>query len=269
MKDIKEITKKLEDGVKAVFADGAYQKYLDTMARFHTYSFYNTMLIYCQRPTASLVAGFRTWAKQNRHVKKGEKAIWILAPVPKKYTKTVVNEQGEEEEKEIKWTAFKPVPVFDMAQTDGEALPDGEKFCKLLDSDVAEYEKLRDRLISVSPVEVCFEDIMDGSNGYFDGKHIAVKKGMSEAQTVKTLIHEIAHSLLHGEDGEARGDSRGEKEVQAESVAFVVSSALGVDASDYSFGYVAGWSASKSMKELNESMETIRKTAKEILDKVA
>lgn len=269
MKDIKEITKKLEDGVKAVFEDGAYQNYLTTMARFHNYSFYNTMLIHSQRNDASLVAGFKTWEKQKRHVKKGEKAIWILAPVPKKYTKTVTHEDGTEEEKEITWTGFRAVPVFDVAQTDGEELPSTNEFCKVLTGTVAEYEKLRDTLISVAPCKVAFEEIDGTANGFFDGNKIVVKKDMSEAQTVKTLIHEIAHSMLHGKDMDGKNDSRQDKEVQAESVAYIVTSALGIDTSDYSFGYVAGWSATQDLKTLNKNMETIRKTAKEIIDKVA
>lgn len=269
MKDIKEIEKSLEAGVKAIFNDGEYQKYLTAMSRFRRYSFYNTMLIHAQRPDASLVAGFNTWKKQNRYVKKGEKAIWILAPVPKKYTKLVVNADGEEEEKEITWNSYRAVPVFDMSQTEGEELPTADRFCKVLDGTVEEYEKLREALTKAAPCEVVYEDITTGANGYFDGKKIAIKKGMSEAQTVKTLIHETAHSMLHGADGEYKNESREAKEVQAESVAYIVSSALGIDTSDYSFGYIAGWAGGKDMKSLNKSMETIRKTAESIIEAVA
>lgn len=269
MKDIKEITTQLEEGVKAIFADGNYQRYLEAMSRFHNYSFYNSMLIYSQRPDASLVAGFKTWQKQKRYVNKGEKAIWILAPVPKKYTKTVVNENGEEEEKEITWTGFRAVPVFDIAQTSGEDLPTADDICKMLDGSVAEYEKLRDRLVDIAPVTVNFMNFNDTANGYFDGHGIVVKDNMSEAQTIKTLVHEIAHSMLHGRGADGMLDSREEKEVEAESVAYIVCNALGIDTSDYSFGYVAGWSTGKDLKELNKSMEDIRKTANEILEKVA
>ena len=269
MKDIKEITKKLEEGVKAIFADGNYQKYLEAMSRFHQYSFYNSMLIFSQRPDASLVAGFRTWQKQKRYVNKGEKAIWILAPVPKKYTKVVINDNGEEEEQEITWTGFKAVPVFDIAQTSGEDLPTADDICKTLDGSVAEYEKLRDKLVSIAPVPVTYEDFEDTANGYFDGRKIVVKNGMSEAQTIKTTIHEIAHSMLHGRGAEGMLDTREEKEVEAESVAYIVSKALGIDTEDYSFGYIAGWSTGKELKELNKSMEDIRKTANEILELVA
>lgn len=268
MKDMKEITKQLEDGVKAVYNSEEYKRYLDFMGRFYDYSVNNIILIMMQKPEASLVAGYKAWqSKFNRQVRKGEKGITIIAPCPHKYKKDVVLADGTTEEHEFNWTSFRAVSVFDVSQTDGEEIPDG--VCKELNGDVADYESLKAKLVAVSPVPIAFEDIDNGANGYFklDEKRIVVKEGMSEQQTIKTTIHEIAHSILHDKDNGADKEAdKHTREVQAESIAYSVCQAIGLDTSDYSFGYIAGWSQGKDVKELTASMELIRKTANQILD---
>lgn len=265
MADIKEITKKLEDGVKAVFESDKYKQYLDFMRKFHDYSVNNCILIMMQKPDASLVAGYRAWqTKFGRFVKKGEKAIQIIAPVPHKIKKEV-----DGEEKEIDWTSYRAVPVFDVSQTDGEELPQG--VCQTLEADVKDFDTLIKKLEAVSPLPVSYEPIQGSAKGFcsfMDGK-VVVKEGMSQLQTVKTLIHEISHAMLHGKDGEEHKADKNTREVQAESVAYCVCQMLGLDTSDYSFGYVAGWSGDKNVKELNASLETIRKTANEIMGAIA
>lgn len=267
---IKEITEKLEQGVQDVFTSDNYLQFLQTMSKFHNYSFGNCLLIAMQKPEATLVAGYKAWqTKFKRQVRKGEKAIQILAPVPKKYKKEVVLEDGTTEEQEVKYTGFTVTNVFDISQTDGEEIP---AFIHKLDEDVEGYEDLLQKLQDVSPVPVTFEDIKGTASGFFHTleKKIVVQSGMPQAQTVKTLVHEIAHSIMHDkEDGTDKEADRRTKEVQAESVAYVVNQYLGLDTSDYSFGYVAGWSTGKDTKELKASLDLIRKTAHDIIDKVA
>ena len=261
-KDIKEITEQLEKGVKEVFTSGKYKEYLDFMCKFHNYSVNNIILIMMQNPQASLVAGYKAWqTKFKRQVRKGEKGMTILAPCPHKRT---IEEDGEE--KEIIWNSFRAVKVFDISQTDGDAVPE---IATTLSGDVKNYEELFDRLKNASPVPVSFEK-MGSANGYFHSveNRIAIKEGMSKEQTIKTAIHEIAHAMLHCENGEEEEADRNTREVQAESVAYTVCKMLGIDSSDYSFGYVAGWSKDKEVKELSESMEVIRRTATEIIDKI-
>lgn len=267
--NIEEITKELEQGVKGLFTSDSYKEYLDFMGKFHNYSVNNSILIFLQMPEASLVAGYQAWQKKfKRQVKKGEKGIRILAPVPHKFTKEYTNGNGEKEEKEISWNTFRPVSVFDISQTEGDEVPE---ICKDLTGSVKEYDKLIGKLIEFSPVKVEYEDIKSEAKGYFHQKEnrIAIKIGMSEEQTVKTMLHEIAHSMLHGEDGEEKEADRRTKEVQAESVAYTVCRMLGLDTSEYSFGYIAGWSEGKEAKELSASMEVIRKTANKIMEGVA
>lgn len=268
MKDIKEITEKLEQGVKDVFNSAEYMEYLSFMAKFHKYSFNNSLLIWMQKPDASHVAGYQAWKKNfKRNVKKGEKGITILAPIPRKFKKEVVNENGETEEVEIDYTAFRAVTVFDISQTEGEAVPSHP--CHELEGEVENFDSLLEALKKIAPVPVGFEAIEGGANGYFHtvDKRIAVREGMSQAQTIKTLVHEISHAILHDrEAGEEKEADRHTKEVQAESVAYTVCSFLGLDTSDYSFGYVAGWSQGREVKELEKSMEVIRKTASQIID---
>ena len=265
-KDIKEITEQLERGVKDVFRSDKYQEYLKFMSKFYNYSVNNIILIMMQKPDASLVAGYRAWqTKFNRQVRKGEKGITILAPCTHKRVKEV-----DGEETEVSWTSFRATKVFDISQTDGEDIPTG--CVDMLTGDVADFEALLTRLKDVSPVGVFFEDIQGGANGFFShtDKRIVVRSGMSQSQTIKTLVHEISHAILHDKElGLEKDADRYTREVQAESVAYTVCSMLGLDTSDYSFGYVAGWSSGKDVKELNASMETIRRTAKDIFESLA
>ena len=279
---MKEITDRLETGIQELFESERYKAYLTTMSKFHSYSFNNTLLIAMQG--GQLVAGYNKWRDDfHRNVKKGEKAIKILAPAPFKAKKEVqkLDAQGRPvmgkdgkpvtEVQEIQVPAFKIVSVFDVSQTEGEPLP--SIGVEELTGSVERYGEFFKALEQTSPVPIGFEDIPGGSHGYYHltEKRIAIQEGMSELQTLKTAIHEIAHSKLHAIDPEApaieqadRPDSR-TREVQAESVAYAVCQHYGLDTSDYSFGYVAGWSSGKDLKELKVSLETIRATAHELI----
>lgn len=279
---MKEITDRLETGIQELFESERYKAYLTTMSKFHSYSFNNTLLIAMQG--GQLVAGYNKWRDDfHRNVKKGEKAIKILAPAPFKAKKEVqkLDAQGRPvmgkdgkpvtEVQEIQVPAFKIVSVFDVSQTEGEPLP--SIGVEELTGSVERYGEFFKALEQTSPVPIGFEDIPGGSHGYYHltEKQIAIQEGMSELQTLKTAIHEIAHSKLHAIDPEApaieqadRPDSR-TREVQAESVAYAVCQHYGLDTSDYSFGYVAGWSSGKDLKELKASLETIRATAHELI----
>ena len=279
---MKEITDRLETGIQELFERERYKAYLTTMSKFHSYSFNNTLLIAMQG--GQLVAGYNKWRDDfHRNVKKGEKAIKILAPAPFKAKKEVqkLDAQGRPvmgkdgkpvtEVQEIQVPAFKIVSVFDVSQTEGEPLP--SIGVEELTGSVERYGEFFKALEQTSPVPIGFEDIPGGSHGYYHltEKRIAIQEGMSELQTLKTAIHEIAHSKLHAIDPEApaieqadRPDSR-TREVQAESVAYAVCQHYGLDTSDYSFGYVAGWSSGKDLKELKASLETIRATAHELI----
>ena len=279
---MKEITDRLETGIQELFESERYKAYLTTMSKFHSYSFNNTLLIAMQG--GQLVAGYNKWRDDfHRNVKKGEKAIKILAPAPFKAKKEVqkLDAQGRPvmgkdgkpvtEVQEIQVPAFKIVSVFDVSQTEGEPLP--SIGVEELTGSVEHYGEFFKALEQTSPVPIGFEDIPGGSHGYYHltEKRIAIQEGMSELQTLKTAIHEIAHSKLHAIDPEApaieqadRPDSR-TREVQAESVAYAVCQHYGLDTSDYSFGYVAGWSSGKDLKELKASLETIRATAHELI----
>ncbi len=258
-KIIREITEKLEQGVKEVFSSDRYMEFLRFMSRFTNYSVNNMILIMMQRPEASLVAGYKAWQTRfNRQVRKGEKGITILAPCP--HRKDIEDEDGNT--KEVSWTTFRAIKVFDISQTDGEDIPTG--CVEMLTGDVDSYDALIEKLITASPVPVGFEDIAGGANGFYSQaeKRIAVQAGMSQQQTVKTLIHELSHAVLHDrETGQEKETDRETREVQAESVAYTVCSMLGIDTADYSFGYIAGYSTGKEIKELTASMETIRKTS--------
>ena len=279
---MKEITDRLETGIQELFESERYKAYLTSMAKFHSYSFNNTLLIAMQG--GQLVAGYNKWRDDfHRNVKRGEKGIKILAPAPYKAKKEVpkLDEQGKPvmdkdgkpltEVQETQVPAFKIVSVFDVSQTEGEPLP--SIGVDELAGNVEQYEDFFKALEQTSPVPMAFEDIPGGSHGYYHltEKRIAIQENMSELQTLKTAIHEIAHAKLHAIDPEApvteqadRPDSR-TREVQAESVAYAVCQHYGLDTSDYSFGYVAGWSSGKDLKELRASLETIRATAHELI----
>ena len=281
---VQEITEKLEQGIKELFESEKYKTYLNTMSKFHNYSFNNTMLIAMQKPDATLVAGFKAWQKNfDRHVKKGEKGIRILAPAPYK-----IKEEQEKldpvtgeimldkngipitEEVEIKIPAFRVVPVFDVSQTDGKEFPDIG--VNELSGSVEDYEDFMQALTEVSPVPITYEDIEGEAKGYFHttDHRITIQEGMSQSQTVKTAIHEVAHAKLHDRERNQDIDKvldkdRNTKEVEAESVAYTVCQHFGIDTSDYSFGYIAGWSSDRDMKELKSSLDTIRKTSSELI----
>ena len=282
---VQEITDKLEEGLKELFESEKYKTYLSTMSKFHNYSFNNTLLIAMQKPEATLVAGYKAWQKNfERHVNKGEKAIRILAPAPYKIKEErdkldpvtgemMFDENGmpQKEQVEVTIPAFRAVSVFDVSQTDGKPIPELE--AQELLSTVEGYEDFVQALMNVAPVPIGFEDIPGDSKGYFhtEEKRIAVQENMSESQTLKTMVHEVAHSMLHNKEInrddliEEPAKDRNTKEVEAESVAYTVCQHFGIDTSDYSFGYIVGWSSGKDMKELKSSLDTIRKTASELI----
>ena len=282
---VKEITARLEQGVQAIFDSDRYKEFLTAMSKFHDYSLNNTILIAMQG--GNLVKGYSQWQKEfDRHVKKGEKGIKIFAPAPYKVKKLVdkidpetrkpmLDREGKvvKEEKEITVPAFKVITVFDISQTEGKEFPDLS--VKPLLADVEQYEDFFAALEKASPVPIAFEQITNGANGYFSltDKRIAIKEGVSELQAVKTAIHEIAHAKLHDVDLNAPPEQqnrvdRHTREVEAESVAYTVCQHFGLDTSDYSFGYVAGWSSGKEMTELKASLETIQATAKELITEI-
>ena len=279
---VQELTDKLEQGLQDLFNSDSYRNYLSTMSKFHNYSFNNTLLIAMQKPDATLVAGYKALQKNfERHVNKGEKAIRILAPAPYKIKEErdkidpvtqelLLDKDGnpQKEEVEITIPVFRAVSVFDVAQTDGKPIP--ELAAKELLSDVEGYQDMIRAVEAISPVPIELEEIAGDSKGYYDSeaKRIAVQENMSESQTLKTMIHEVAHSKLHSkevEQDEQMRKDRNTKEVEAESVAYTVCQHFGIDTSDYSFGYIAGWSSGRDTKELRASMDTIRKTASELI----
>lgn len=279
---VQELTDKLEQRLQDLFNSDSYCNYLSTMSKFHNYSFNNTLLIAMQKPDATLVAGYKAWQKNfERHVNKGEKAIRILAPAPYKIKEErdkidpvtqelLLDKDGnpQKEEVEITIPAFRAVSVFDVAQTDGKPIP--ELAAKELLSDVEGYQDMIRAVEDISPVPIELEEIAGDSKGYYDreAKRIAVQENMSESQTLKTMIHEVAHSKLHSkevEQDEQMRKDRNTKEVEAESVAYTVCQHFGIDTSDYSFGYIAGWSSGRDTKELRASMDTIRRTASELI----
>ena len=279
--EMKDITDRLEKGVSEIFQSEKYQRFLDTMAKFPHYSLNNNILIMMQKPDATLCQSYTGWKQMGRYVKKGEKGIRILAPAPYKLEqerdklddkgKAVLDKDGEpvKETVQINVTAFKPVSTFDLSQTEGEPLP--SIGVSELTGSVAGYRKLLDAITAASPVPVAFEDIEGSAKGYFHTgeNRIAIQENMGEVQTVKTLIHEMAHAKLHNMEAqkarENGAQSRSSKEVEAESVAYTVCQHFGIDTSDYSFAYVAGWSHGKEMPELRESLNTIRTAASELI----
>ena len=279
---VQELTDKLEQGLQDLFNSDSYCNYLRTMSKFHNYSFNNTLLIAMQKPDATLVAGYKAWQKNfERHVNKGEKAIRILAPAPYKIKEErdkidpvtqelLLDKDGnpQKEEVEITIPAFRAVSVFDVSQTDGKPIP--ELAAKELLSDVEGYQDMIRAVEAISPVPIELEEIAGDSKGYYDreAKRIAVQENMSESQTLKTMIHEVVHSKLHSkevEQDEQMKKDRNTKEVEAESIAYTVCQHFGIDTSDYSFGYIAGWSSGRDTKELRSSMDTIRRTASELI----
>ncbi len=282
-KDMDSIMQSLESGVEELFTSNRYQEFLKTMAKFHNYSFNNTMLIAMQRPDATLVTSYKNWQSMGRQVMKGEKGITIIAPAPYKKMKEkevldenqrpIMGTDGKPKTEQVEVTVphFKAVTVFDIAQTSGE--PIQTLAPELLTAAVRDFDSFMQAIQKISPVPIRFDEIDGNANGYYHNadKEIVIKKGLSESQTLKTAIHETAHAKLHDKEiMESLGveKDRLTKEVEAESVAYCVCSSFGLDTSDYSFPYIAGWSSSREMKEMKASMDVIRKTAGEMIDQL-
>ena len=282
---LKEITASIEDGIKELFQSESYAQYLQTMSRFHHYSVNNQVLIHMQKPDATLVAGFNKWKNQfGRNVIKGEHGIKIIAPTP--FKKKIEQEKLDPdtqlpmldadgkiitEEKTIQIPMYKPVTVFDVSQTEGKHLP---QLAHDLSGNVANYDVFMEALRRSSPVPISVEVMGGGMDGYFDLEHqdIAIRKGMSEVQTVSAVIHEMAHALLHNrtKDTEEKTPeiSRSTEEVQAESISYAVCAYYGIATGDNSFGYIASWSKDKTLPELRESLEVISRTADGLINDI-
>lgn len=272
------LQEKLMSGVKEIYESGKWAEYIAVMSRFPHYSINNCILIASQCPEASYVCGYKKWNEFNRNVVKGESGIMIFAPIKGKVqveepiydanNHPVLNEDGTQakEKVEREYKSFRPCYVFDVSQTEGDPLP---TLANQLKDGVEDFEKLKDALMAVSPVPISFEDIPGSANGYYapqSGK-IVVQSDMSQLQTIKTMIHEIAHATL-GHGGEDDKWDKESKEVQAESTAFWVAGMLGLDTSDYSFGYIAGWSKDREITELKENLDLIKRTADGLVSKV-
>ena len=280
---LREITERLEQGVKDLFTSEKYTEYLKTMSQFHNYSFNNTLLIAMQKPESTLVAGYSSWSKKfHRQVKRGEKGIKIIAPAPirekeeieKFDTETnepVLRPDGQPETEEVEHIIprFRVATVFDISQTYGDPLP--ELDTPELMGSVENFEIFMEAIGIVSPAPMRYAEIEGDAKGYYSNanKEIVIREGMSEKQTMKTAVHEVTHAMCHDRDVmEELGEKKNQmtKEVEAESVAFTVCSYFGLDTSDYSFPYIAGWSSDMDMKELRSSMDFIRKTAGSFID---
>ena len=275
---IKELTEKLQAGIQELYDSAKYRDYLCTMAKFHHYSFNNSLLIWAQRPDATAVAGYRAWqTKFGRTVNPGAKGIMIYEPSSYKRTlrevvtdedgNPVLDKDGNKVTRAVERTfpTFKVGYVFAYEDSSGPPLP---RIVSIIDKDVSNYDSVMDALRKVSPAPIRFDSVSGGANGYYDllKREIVVKDTLPQAQKIKTAVHEVAHSILHDKiDGLDQEANKREMEVEAESISFCVTSWLGIDTSDYSFGYVAGWSAGKELKELQTKMEIIRSTAHTII----
>ena len=284
-KQLKEISERLEQGVKEIFTSERYTEYLNTMSKFHNYSFNNTLLITMQKPEATLVAGYQAWQKKfNRHVKRGEKGIQIIAPAPIRekqeiekidpVTKEpVIGDDGQPETEIVEMVIprFRITTVFDVSQTEGE--PIAELEVPELTGSVQFYDTFMQALQNISPVPIRMMNVEGEAKGYYHQteKYIAIKEDMSNVQTMKTGVHEVSHALLHDRevmDAEGVLKDQTTKEVEAESIAYIVCNHFGLDTSEYSFTYIASWCESRDMKALKASMDTIRKTSAEIIGNI-
>lgn len=279
---LKELTDKLEQGVREIFTSGRYAEYLAAISKFHSYSYGNVLLILMQNPAATHVAGFQAWKKNfGRTVKAGARGIRILAPSP--YRRFIEQDKLDKdgnpmldangkpirERTLVQLLRFHVVTVFDISQTDGKELP-GIGISEL-SGDISHYEELADAITSVSPVPILYAAPPGAAKGCFNHvtEEILVRPGMSQKQTVKTMLHEISHATLHRrKENERPTKDQHTREVEAESVAYVVCQHFGIDTSDYSFGYVAGWSKGKDLDELKSSLDTIRSCAAGLIDAI-
>lgn len=278
---LKDLTEQLEKSIQDFMESEKYKAFLSSMAKFHNYSLNNQILIAVQKPDSTLCAGYTTWQKQNRYVKKGEKGIRIICPAPykKEYLKDVIDKttgkpellpDGKAKQEIVQKVIpfFKVGYVYDISQTEGQPLPEVTHRLKGdLDSDL---KRLKEALLEVSPVPVAFQPVEGSANGFYSptAGEIVVDSTLSEKQSLKTLIHETAHALLHNPEASSSQSTRETKEVEAESVAYVVCQYFGLDTSGYSFGYIAGWSSGKGTPELKASLENIRNTSNEIISNV-
>ena len=255
---IEELSSRLEEGVRAVFSSDSYRQYLNAMSRFHHYSYSNTLLILAQKPDASYVAGFRTWNDSfNRRIRKGEKAIRILRPL-------LCRTENEEEEETKRLSGFAVCSVFDISQTEGDEIP--LSLSRILDCHVEDYQMFINALIMVSPVPVAFQERMHAYGCFYPLENrIEIRAGLPNAQTIKTMIHEIAHAVLHRHDRDGSRAARSRREIEAESVAYIVSTHYGIDTSSYSFGYIASWSKDKDLPALKASLQTIQQAAAHLI----
>ena len=278
---LKVLTEQLEKSIQDFMESEKYKTFLSSMAKFHNYSLNNQILIAVQKPDSTLCAGYTTWQKQNRYVKKGEKGIRIICPSPykKEYLKDVIDKttgkpellsDGRTKQEIVQKVIpfFKVGYVYDISQTEGQPLPE---IADILEGDLDEgLKSLKEAMLQASPVPVCFQPIDGETNGFYSpaAGEIVVDSTLSEKQSLKTLIHETAHALLHNPEASSSQPTRETKEVEAESVAYVVCQYFGLDTSDYSFGYIAGWSSGKGTPELKASLENIRNTSNEIISNV-
>lgn len=280
---LKELLEQAEQGTKAVFESENYRNYLATMSKFHSYSFRNSLLILMQKPEATHVAGYAAWKKKfNRQVQRGESGIQIVGYSPRKVNveqekkdssgNTIIGADGKPVMEKVtrQVPSYVPVSVFDVSQTEGEPLP---QLVNELNGSVEAYQDLMQAIRDVSPFPVSFEEIQGGAKGFCDPvtQRIVIQQGMSEAQSVKTAIHEVTHADLHAPEQNlilADRTDRRTREIEAESTAFVVCEHYGIDTSDYTFPYLASWSSSKELAELQSSLETIQKQAGDLIDKI-
>ncbi len=268
-KQIDQIMDKIDEGVKKVYQSENYQNYLKSMAKFHQYSLNNCLLIWMQKPDATMVQGYNAWkTKFNRTVKRGEKGIRIIIPIRRKQMYPVIIDNELVIDKEPVITGYKSASVFDISQTAGDDLP--FYMHDILPGMVKDYDMFQEALLLVSPVPVVFEDIPSGAHGYYQPKEeqIVIQKDMSEVQTIKTMLHEIAHSLLHGPDKPQSQADASKREIQAESAAYAICSYYGIDTSEYSFPYIAGWQKEMNEEELKASLLAIRNTCVYIINTI-
>ena len=273
---LKALTDQLEQGVSDIFQSGQYAAYLTAMSKFHHYSFGNTMLIFIQCPNATHVAGYHDWRRNfGRQVKRGERGITILAPCPYRRQEEVEEAAPDgSSSTSIQWVqrmGFRTVTVFDVSQTEGKPLPE---LAKKLTGDAAQYESMVAALRSISPYPISIESFPGGAYGCcnFVERRILVQPDMSQTQIIKTMIHEVSHAKLHAPEKTEelpQHKQRFVREMEAESVAYVVCRHFGIDTSDYSFGYVAGWSRGRELSQLRESLDLIRNTAAELIDGIS